>query len=55
MNKEIQRIITTAKRTLRIATLIQDGATAQEIVSKAGCNRQLADYYLLRVKKAEED
>lgn len=46
MNKEkLEQIKKTAKRTLKIIELIEQGLEPGEIVQKTGANRQLVDYY----------
>ena len=46
MNKSIEKIKSTAKRTLKIISHIEEGLSANEIVQKIGANRQLVDYYI---------
>jgi len=43
-----------AKTSLKILDMIEEGATAQELVARLGINRQLADYYLKAVNEAEK-
>ena len=51
MNEEkAKRLIEISKRTIKIITLIFEGLSAQEIVAKIGCNRQLVDYYFKQLK-----
>lgn len=43
-----------AKTSLKILEMIEEGATAQELVARLGINRQLADYYLNAVNEQEK-
>lgn len=50
-NKQIERIRITAKRTLKILDLIEQGLSVREIVEKTGADRQLVDYYIKITKE----
>jgi len=52
MNKQaIEKIRNTAKRTLKIVKLIEEGKTGREIIEKTKADRQLVDYYINLIKK----
>lgn len=54
MNQErLERLKTTAKRTLKILELIEVGLTAREIVEKSRADRQLVDYYIKQVNRKD--
>ena len=44
--KEVQRILDTANRTIKIVKAIREGLSANEIVQKVGCNHSVAKYYI---------
>ena len=47
MNQEkIQKLKETARRTIKILELIEQGLKPSEIALKAKCDRQLVEYYL---------
>ncbi len=44
--KEAERVVANAKRTIDIVKAIQKGLTANEIVREIGCNYSVATYYI---------
>ncbi len=44
--KEEQRIIDSANKTIEIIKAIRKGKTANEIVNEIGCNYSVAKYYI---------
>jgi hypothetical protein len=50
---KLEKLKSTAKRTLKILEMIEDKATPQEIVEKLGVNRSLVDYYFATLNKDE--
>ena len=44
--KEVQRILDTANRTIKIVKAIREGLTPNEIVQRVGCNYSVAKYYI---------
>ena len=48
--QKLAKLRMTARRTLKILQLIEEGKTSQQIVEKLGVNRSLVDYYVNKLK-----